>query len=193
MPLQIVTYGDPVLRAQAKPVKHVDREIRRLLDEMVEAMEQEEGMGLAAPQVGVPLRLVVCRLENEVHRLVNPKIVWRSKERISDIEGCLSLPALRAEVERPSAARLSAVDERGRKVTLSGEGIAARCFCHEVDHLNGRLFVDLCKPETVHWLVRVESGDEKEPVRYERRYTDLEEALQLLLSMKEGGPSGEQL
>ena len=185
MALQVVLYGDPLLRRRAKPVKRINREVRRVLDEMVEAMQEEQGLGLAAPQVGVPLRLAVCRVEEEVRRLVNPRLVWQSGERISDVEGCLSLPGLRAEVERPAGVRLSALDQNGRKVSLAGEGMLARCFCHEIDHLNGRLFIDLCKPETLHWLVRVEPEGEEETVRYERRYTTLEEALDFLLKLRE--------
>jgi peptide deformylase len=185
MALEVLTYGDPVLRKRAKPVKRIDKEVRRFLDEMAEALEEEEGLGLAAPQVGVPLRLVVCRVEEEVQRLVNPRLVWQSGERVSEVEGCLSLPGLRAEVERPAAVRVSALDEKGKKVSLAAEGLLARCLCHEADHLSGRLFVDLCKPDTVHWLVRVEAENEEDTFLYERRYTTLEEALDFLLKLRE--------
>ena len=184
MALDIVIYGDAVLRQKAKPIKKVDKEVRRLLDDMVEAMEAAQGIGLAAPQIGVPVRAWVCRVDKDLYQLVNPRIVTRSPEEEVDIEGCLSLPGLRAEVKRPLQVRLSGLDEIGKKVTVEAEGLLARCFCHESDHLDGRLFVDIMEPDTLHWLVRVEPEPEEEEVRYERQPTTLDEAFDFFLKRR---------
>ncbi len=143
--LRILTYPHPMLRRKAEPVAAVTDEVRRLLDDMLETMYAAPGIGLAAPQVGVPLRLVVADVSEDKSaplRLVNPRILSRSEETASAEEGCLSLPDLYAEVRRPSAVEVSFLDEHGSEKRLRAEGTLARCLQHELDHLDGILFID---------------------------------------------------
>jgi|SRR5690606_27158555 len=137
--------GDPVLREKAAPVDEVTDEIRTLIDDMFDTMYAEEGVGLAAPQVGVGQRVIVVdpRHEDvEPFALVNPRIVYFSEEVERDEEGCLSIPGLKEIVERSRAVRVEALDREGEPVTIEAEDLLARILQHEVDHLDGILFVD---------------------------------------------------
>lgn len=147
--LDIITLPDPKLRLVSEPVERVDDELRRLLDDMLETMYEAPGIGLAAIQVGVPRRIVTIdvsgREEGEAKKplfLINPEIVTASDERSTYEEGCLSIPDYYAEVERPASVRLRYIDRDGKPQEIDADGILATCIQHEVDHLDGRLFID---------------------------------------------------
>jgi peptide deformylase len=145
--LRIYEPPSPVLREIAQPVKGVDDDIRRILDDMLETMYDGEGIGLAATQVGIAKRLVTIDLKHhegfdEPLYLVNPEIVAHSEETVMCMEGCLSLPGQYAEVERWSEITVDYLDYDGNKQTLKTDGLLADCIQHEIDHLNGVLFVD---------------------------------------------------
>lgn len=144
--LPIRTFPDPVLRIRAEEVSRFDADLQRLIDDMVETLYAAPGLGLAAPQVGVSLRLFVYDLsvQEGKHPLVvvaNPEIVKAEGEAI-DQEGCLSVPHYRERVKRPSRLLLRGQDREGKPLELEGEGLLARLFQHEVDHLNGMLLID---------------------------------------------------
>jgi peptide deformylase len=145
--LQILQAPHPILKRPAKPVVAVTDDIRRLMDDMLAAMYAAPGIGLAAPQVGVSERVIVVDLAKEEAareplRIVNPVLDWVSDEQVVMEEGCLSLPDQFAEVRRPAAVRMSYLDETGARRELAAEGMLARCLQHEIDHLDGILFVD---------------------------------------------------
>ena len=144
--LEILQAPHPVLKTKAKPVARVDDALRRLAADMFETMYKAPGIGLAAPQVGVSERLIVLDVADGDERrpmvLVNPEIVWRSSERAIAEEGCLSLPGQFADVTRPQHVKVSYLTEHGGEAELEAEGLLARCVQHEIDHLDGVLFVD---------------------------------------------------
>ena len=189
--LEIVRYGDPILRHRAKPVKRVDREIRHLVEEMLDVMLEEEGIGLAAPQVGIPLRIVVLHWEDQDYCLVNPRILHKSKETETEAEGCLSLPNLRGQVVRPFTVKVAALGIDGEPVQLEGEGTLARAICHETNHLNGVLFIDHTLPDTLHWLIQVPAEGAAGEYECFREPTTLEAALQRLLAGEWPGAENE--
>ncbi len=144
--LDIITAPDPRLKAVAEPVRGIDPGLHRLLDDMLETMYAAPGIGLAAPQVGVAKRAVVVDVgEPEARRpmfLLNPEVRWRSDELVAAEEGCLSLPEHFAEVTRPAAVEVAYTDRDGAARTVRADGLLARCLQHEIDHLDGVLFVD---------------------------------------------------
>jgi peptide deformylase len=144
--LEILQPPNPLLKAKAQPVERVDDALRRLAADMFETMYRAPGIGLAAPQIGVLQRLVVVDIANGDERrpmaLVNPEIVWRSEELATAEEGCLSLPEQFADVTRPAAVRFRFTTEHGEIRELPADGLLARCVQHEIDHLDGILFVD---------------------------------------------------
>lgn len=140
--LPIRTFGDPSLRERASEVEKVTDLHRRLIEDMTETMRAAPGVGLAAPQVGVLDRIFVWEIEDDHGAVVNPVITWRSEETEEAEEGCLSLPGLFYPVERSVAVRVQGLDRDGAPVTLEAEGFLARVCQHEVDHLNGVLFID---------------------------------------------------
>jgi peptide deformylase len=142
----ILRYGERPLHAPAAPVTRFDDDLRRLIDDMVETMYGAPGIGLAAPQVGVPLRVFVIDLSvgrdpSQLIVLVNPEFVRRDGQQLEE-EGCLSVPGFNATVLRPSHAVITGMDQDERPQTFEGSGLLARAFQHEMDHLDGRLFVD---------------------------------------------------
>lgn len=140
--LPILAYPHPQLRQKAKRVRNIDGSIQRLIDDMVETMHQAQGVGLAAPQIGVPLRVIVIGLPGEeTIALVNPQIVKRSGER-QVIEGCLSVPGYRGEIKRSAKVTAKGLDRYGREIRIKGEGLLAEALEHEIDHLNGVLYID---------------------------------------------------
>jgi len=143
---EILQPPHPLLKAKAVPVERIDDALRRLAADMFETMYKAPGIGLAAPQVGVLQRLVVVDVADGEERrpmaLVNPEIVWRSAELATAEEGCLSLPEQFADVTRPSTVRVKFTTEQGAERELPADGLLARCLQHEVDHLDGILFVD---------------------------------------------------
>ena len=147
--LKVRRYGDPVLRRRAVPVGEVTPQIRRLVEDMTETMYDEVGIGLAAPQIGHSLRLLVVGDEEGrgVQALVNP-VITESGGTVTAEEGCLSLPGIFADVTRAQWVRLEAQDLEGRPIALTARGLRARVFQHEIDHLDGVLFIDRLDPVT---------------------------------------------
>ena len=144
--LPIRKYGDEVLRRPTDPVAQIDDELQRLIEDMVETMYAAPGVGLAANQVGVSKRLMLIDLSvgkrpNELHVFINPEILETWGE-VTEEEGCLSIPDFTEIVTRPERVRLRYLDRNGVEREMTGEGLMARAMCHEVDHLDGGLFVD---------------------------------------------------
>ncbi len=144
---QIIVAPDPRLKQRARPVDRVDGEIRRLMDGMLDAMHAANGVGLAAPQVGVLKRIIVVDTaapeeEPRPYRMANPEILWTSDDTACREEGCLSLPDQYAEVTRPERIRVRYLDAENEIRELDADGLLARCIQHEMDHLEGTLFVD---------------------------------------------------
>jgi peptide deformylase len=152
--LKVRRYGDPVLRQKARPVAEITEELRRLLADMVETMHDQVGVGLAAPQVGISLRLVVMDDgKGGIRVLVNPEIVDR-RGSVKAEEGCLSLPGVFGEVERSEWIKVEALDAEGRPIAFEARGLQARIVQHELDHLDGMLFIDRLPPVTRDRLKR---------------------------------------
>jgi peptide deformylase len=150
--LEIVTYPDPILLSEAKAAPKVTRRVRRLARDMLETMHAAPGVGLAAPQVGVRQRVIVVDVQEEPLVLINPEITTTDGQQVG-LEGCLSLPDLVGEVRRPEWVVVKGLDRRGRPITVEGEGLLARVLQHEVDHLNGILFVARVEDPTLIWKV----------------------------------------
>jgi peptide deformylase len=142
--MPVIKMDNPVLHRKAKKVKKIDISIQKLIDDMIDTMHEIEGVGLAAPQVGVPLQVVVIQMpdEEEVITLINPEIVKTSEDSEMMMEGCLSLPGYRAEVKRLTSVIVKARDREGKLIRIKGEGLMAQALQHEVDHINGIVFVD---------------------------------------------------
>lgn len=138
----IITKGDPVLSKKAHPVTNFDEKLAILLDDMVETLRDSGGVGLAAPQIGILRRVCVVMDQDETYlELVNPQIVEQEGEQ-EGFEGCLSLSGMYGIVKRPMKVKVQAQDRHGNPVEYEREGITARCFCHEIEHLDGHLFVE---------------------------------------------------
>lgn len=133
--------GDEILRKKCRPVETIDERIVTLLEDMAETMYEANGVGLAAPQVGVLKRIVVIDIGEGLIELINPEIT-DFEGNIKDVEGCLSVPGKCGYVVRPEKVTVTALDRNGDKITISGEGMLAKAFCHELDHLDGIVFVD---------------------------------------------------
>jgi peptide deformylase len=149
----IVLMGDPVLREPAREVDHFDAALARIVRDMFETMYHAEGIGLAAPQIGVPQRIIVIDLRREGEKdvpdrvaLVNPRIVWESAETEKQPEGCLSIPGLEEVVGRAVSVRVEALDPDGKPITIEADGLFARALQHEIDHIDGILFIDRVSP-----------------------------------------------
>lgn len=154
----ILTAESPVLRERTKKVSTYDASLGRLLDDMLETMRDAPGVGLAANQVGVPLQVTVIEIDGVVTELVNPEIVKRSGTQL-DWEGCLSIPGYVAETPRAEKVTVKARDRRGREIRVKGEELMARALQHEIDHLNGILYVDHL--DSIEELVRVSEAPEE--------------------------------
>ena len=155
---RILTAEEPILRERTKKVSTFDVSLHRLLDDMLVTMRDAPGVGLAANQIGVPLQVAVIEIEEKITELVNPQIVKSSGEQL-DWEGCLSIPGYVAEVERAAKVTVKARDRHGKEFRIKGEELMARALQHEIDHLNGVLYIDYL--ETLDELVRVsEPSDE---------------------------------
>ena len=140
--LQIRKLGDDALRKSCRPVEAITPRVLTLLDDMVETMRAANGCGLAAPQVGILRRIVVVEVEpGEVYELINPKIIAFSGEQDGQ-EGCLSVPGQWGMVKRPMNVTVRALNRHGETVEITGHELLARCFCHELDHLDGTLYTD---------------------------------------------------
>lgn len=178
--LQIVRYGHPALRQKAARVGRVTNEVRALVERMVELMQRAHGLGLAANQVGVPRQVAVVEIDGKVTPLVDPEIVSvRGEETIE--EGCLSLPRLYGQVTRPAQVVVKARDLSGKRIRVRAEGLVARALLHEIDHLNGRLFIDHVDQSSLHWSLQ--TGQNGEVVV---QPTTLADALKVFTSARGG-------
>ncbi len=144
---KILTEPDPILRKKCEPLEKVDEETKKLMDDMLDTMYAAPGIGLAAIQVGILKRLVVIDISKEEEKkkpifLINPQIIHQSKNTSVYEEGCLSLPGQFAEIERPAECTIKYIDYNGKEKELKADGLLATCIQHEVDHLNGILFID---------------------------------------------------
>ena len=143
--LKILKVGDSSLRKVCRPVDAITPRILRLLDDMVDTMRAADGVGLAAPQVGVLRRVVVIETPDEgLFELINPKIIAFSGEQESE-EGCLSVPGRWGVTKRPMHVTVRALNRKGETVDITGSGLLAKAFCHEIDHLDGKLYIDIAK------------------------------------------------
>lgn len=148
---KIVTSEDPILRKTSRPVERFNEKLWQLLDDMKDTMYKSEGVGLAAVQVGFLRRVVVVDVGDGFLELINPEIIECSGEEISE-EGCLSVPGESGQVKRPAYVKVKAQNRNGVWRTFEGTGLKARCFCHEIDHLDGTLYIDK--------VIRNASGEE---------------------------------
>ena len=140
--MDIRTYGDATLRRQAKPIDTIDDEVRNLCQLMVEVMIRENGVGLAAPQIGISKRIFVMDADDKLYIFINPELVELSEETEEVREGCLSVPGVNAMLARSTRAVVEGLNLDGVRIRLEGEGIIARAIQHEMDHLNGNLYLD---------------------------------------------------
>ena len=139
--LKIFTYPTPILRSRAQEVERMNEEALSLIAQMKQTMDANNGIGLAAPQIGISKRLIVIKDEKENHAFLNPRIITQSKEKELDEEGCLSLPGLFVEVKRAQRIEVVALTPEGKEVKIKAKGLASRIFQHEIDHLNGKLII----------------------------------------------------
>lgn len=141
----IRTDDDPILRKKSRPVENYDARLFELLDDMKDTLIKAQGLGLAAPQVGVLRRVVIVYTDGKYIELINPEIVKQEGEQ-TEAEGCLSLPGRAGVTKRPAKVRVHAFDREGKKHVYTGTELMARCFCHEIDHLDGILYSDRLAP-----------------------------------------------
>ncbi|MEM4408084.1 MAG: peptide deformylase [Candidatus Caldarchaeum sp.] len=156
----VVKYPAEVLRQVAEPVERVTKSTREIIERMKRVMELCNGIGLAAPQVGVSQRVIVIAPDRQAIALVNPSILSASGEQVGD-EGCLSLPALYGTVVRAKTVTVEGLDERGKTVRYILSGLSARVVQHEIDHLDGILFIDRADPSTLYWSSPAERDQKK--------------------------------
>ncbi|MBI3923064.1 MAG: peptide deformylase [Armatimonadetes bacterium] len=148
--LPVRLFGDPVLRRKSRPVANISQAERQLVEDMMATMTEAEGVGLAAPQVGVSKRVILARLDKEtVLPVINPEITQRSAEAVVAVEGCLSIPGFQADVERSLTITLKGQDADGNRIEMDLSEFPARVVQHEVDHLDGKLYIDQFVPETL--------------------------------------------
>ena len=160
--MKIITLPNPILKRKSKPIEKVNSEVKKIMDEMLKTMYREKGIGLAAPQVSINKRIIVMdvsprpglkRYQEEKNKekqvvkqnpiqMANPEITWISEKKETDQEGCLSIPNFMGDVTRPSSCKVKYLDKNGESKELHAEGLLARCIQHEVDHINGILFID---------------------------------------------------
>ncbi|MBO5913784.1 MAG: peptide deformylase [Clostridia bacterium] len=139
--LNILKEGDEALRKKCRPVEEITPRILQLLDDMHETLEKAQGVGLAAPQVGVLRRIVIVEIGDKKYEMINPEII-ATKGKQEEIEACLSVPDKYGLVKRPAWVKVRATDRNGNVYEAEGDGLMARCFCHELDHLDGTLYID---------------------------------------------------
>ena len=139
--LNILKEGDETLRKNCRPVEAITPRILQLLDDMHETLEKAQGVGLAAPQVGVLRRIVIVEIGDKKYEMINPEII-ATKGKQEEIEACLSVPDKYGLVKRPAWVKVRATDRNGNVYEAEGDGLMARCFCHELDHLDGTLYID---------------------------------------------------
>lgn len=149
--LTVRVVPDPVLRQKAKKVTSMDKSVQRLIDDMIETMHVANGVGLAAPQVGAALRICVIEMPDEdVITLINPEIIGRKGERFVE-EACLSVPGYQGEIKRSVLVKVKALDRQGKEIRLKGDELLAQALEHEIDHLNGVLYIDYVESPDKLW------------------------------------------
>lgn len=158
---EIVTYGNEILRKRAEEIDKFDDEVRELIQHMYQVMTENRGLGLAGPQIGIPKRIFVYDIGEGPHALINPKIVKMRGEEIG-VEGCLSIPGLQGEVPRAEQVVVTGINEDGKRVRIKAQGLLARVFQHEIDHLDGTMFIDRADPDTLETVPVNEQQDESE-------------------------------
>lgn len=159
---KVIEVGDEILRKKARKVEQVDDRIRTLLDDMVETMHKFNGVGLAGPQVGILKRVIVIDLydDNGPIKLVNPEIIKEKGEQEVD-EGCLSFPNQYAKIIRPMEVKVKALNENGEEIKISAKGLLAQALAHEIDHLDGVLFIDKIIPGTLEFIKPEDNAENK--------------------------------
>ncbi len=162
MSIEIRTYGDSVLRRTADQITEIDSETKQIAEKMVEAMLRANGIGIAAPQIGVSKRIIVLDLDGKFHVLINPEIIETSQESEEILEGCLSIPGVDADITRKLRAHLRGVTLDEKTIDIEGEGLMARAIQHEIDHLNGVLFIDYLSPARRRSLLKEYRRKQKE-------------------------------
>lgn len=155
----IVLYGDDVLRMRTQPVDPTDPELPELIQRMFDIMREANGLGLAANQIGLSKHIFVYDVGDGPDAMLNAKIVKR-RGRETGTEGCLSIPGLQGEVRRATTVLVEGIDRNGAPVQIKAEGLLARVFQHEIDHLNGSLFIDHADPDSLEWLSDHDDSDE---------------------------------
>ena len=162
---KILTEPDPFLRKKSYDVQKVDDDVRELMNDMLETMYMAPGIGLAAIQIGVPKRVIVIDLSKDEKKtplyFINPKVIVKSKDNSTYEEGCLSVPGQFAEVDRPNECHISYLDYDGQKKELKAEGLLATCIQHEMDHLEGILFIDYLSKLKKNYIVKKLSKQKK--------------------------------
>ena len=164
---EIKILPDKTLREKSVPVEKVNNEIRKLMDDMLQTMYAAPGIGLAAIQIGIPKRVVVMDLSKDKEKkdpfyLVNPEIVWKSENLVSYEEGCLSIPNQFAEIDRPEKCHVKFLDYFGKQQLIKADGLFSTCIQHEVDHLNGILFIDYLSKLKKNMIIKKLSKQKKE-------------------------------
>ncbi|MCX8082058.1 MAG: peptide deformylase [bacterium] len=141
---RIRVYGEDILRKMAEKVKNIDEQTIKLIESMKKTLQKVQGLGLAAPQIGISKRIFIAfdKETNKIITAINPEIVCISEEKEIDIEGCLSFPEIYFSIPRAKKIKLKALNEKGKEFFIETEGLLARCFQHEIDHLNGKLIID---------------------------------------------------
>ena len=185
--LPIRIWGDPILKRRAVAVDRITSADRKLIEDMIETMQAADGAGLAAPQVGVSRRIFVFRRGEEIHAIINPKILQRNGGQVVGTEGCLSIPGVQGEVPRAKKVVVTGRNEKGKTVTYECEdsdaqGRASTCVQHELDHLDGVLYVEKTEADTLVWLIEGVDDEGEETVFLEP--TTNEEVLMALKSKR---------
>jgi peptide deformylase len=175
--LEVITYGHPTLRQVAEPISNGEID-HQIIADMIETMHVRDGVGLAAPQVGISKCLIVVADLEKIYVLVNPVLIAYSEQIITDSEGCLSLPSFQAQVARFEKVIVRATDDKGQPIELTGSGLLARALQHEIDHLNGILYIDRADKAT---LVELDhESEEKIPItldEIQERFSSLNQHL----------------
>ena len=151
--LKIVKYPDPILKKKSEEIRHDDKSLRSLIPQMIEAMKKNQGVGLAAPQIGISKKIIIVTEGKEGHAFLNPRIIKQSKEKARVEEGCLSLPGLFARVLRSKQVEVTAETLNGQKIKIKARDLTARIFQHEIDHIEGKLIIHRISPLS-RWKLR---------------------------------------
>ena len=169
--MEILTLGNEVLKQKALPVKKIGPEYTKIAEELILALHEGKGIGLAGPQVGIPERIFAVHVDGDVPRIfINPSILETSQETLKYEEGCLSIPGIYTNVIRPRAVKIQAWNEKGRPFTLEADGILARVILHEYDHLDGILFIDrIPEQNRDRILAKIEKASEKAALKQNKK------------------------